>query len=166
MWVVGSDHHHFWIGTEDWARVGLGEHTHIGGLLMALPKRCGASVMTKVHTGMAHVDVHYHHTRPELDLNPWEDADLIVIDSPLGDLCVLPIGGDGDCVNEIVPHPGIYAVCCSARGRDDANEDDDEDHDEPSVEFYRFDIWPAELDETNRTLKRTSEWSTYVLKYF
>lgn len=165
MWVVGSDHHQFWVGTEDWSRFSMVELSHIDALLTAPPELGGAYIITKVHTGLVNIDVHYHHTRPELDLDPWEDADLVVIDSPLGDLCVLPIFGHGDFVNEIVPHPGVYAVCCSARGRDDANEDYDEDHDEPSVEFYRFDIWPAEPDETNRTLKRTSEWSTYVLKY-
>ncbi len=120
MWVVGSNHHQFWVGTEDWSRFSMVELSHIGGLLTAPPELGGAYIITKVHTGLVNVDVHYHHTRPELDLDPWEDADLVVIDSPLGDLCVLPIFGHGDFINEIVPHPGVYAVCCSARGRDDA----------------------------------------------
>lgn len=161
--MVGADHHLFWVGVEDWGRFAWGTHSPIGGILAALPERCGTYVFTKVHTGLVGVEVNYHESRPELDFDSWEDADLVVVDAPLGDLCVLPIGGYGDVLQEIVPGPGAYSVCCSSRGRDEAEE---AEYADPPVEFYRFDVWPAGPADADGVLKQTSAWSREVLETF
>lgn len=158
---VGSDHHVFWVGAEDWTQVGLEQTIPIGGLLLALPEQLGAFVETKVHTGSVGVEFRYHDAQPELSLELWEDADLVIVNSPLGDLCIAPVAGYGDFIDEIVPAPGLYAVCCSSRGRDDAADDEEADS---LIEFYRFDIWPAKQGDVNEALKQTSAWGKEQLK--
>lgn len=157
--IIDSDHHMYWIGVEDWTR--FNDDSTWGGLLLEpTPPRGGAFVFTKVHTGHVAVEVEYHTSRPTLELDDWEDADLLVVDCPLGDLWVIPIGGGDEAIEEIVPGPGTYTVCCSSRGRDAA--DDDESMD-PPIEHYRFDVWPTEPGDTTRTLKQTSEFGSGTL---
>lgn len=160
--AVGSDHGIFWVGISYWVLHGS-EMSPIGGLLAAAPTQSGAYILTKVHTGLVNVEVQYHDIRPELVLDSYEDSDMVVVDSPLGDLCVIPLDGNGGYFDEIVPRPGVYAVCCSANGRDDAKRDEIP---EVPVEFYRFDIWPAAPEDKNASLKQTSAWGREVLKTF
>ncbi|MDQ7993255.1 MAG: hypothetical protein REI45_11335 [Propionicimonas sp.] len=155
--VVRADHQLFWVGVEDWTQFddGLPDYGFSIPLLWPPPPDTGgAYVFTKVHTDLVGVQIEYHDERPVLGLDGWEDVDLIVVDCPEGDLCVLPLGGGGDFFDEIVPGPGTYAVRCAARGRDAADIEVSED---PPLELYRFDIWPAAPDDSNRTLKQTSE---------
>ncbi|HMR49308.1 MAG TPA: hypothetical protein PKE40_08780 [Arachnia sp.] len=163
VWTVGSDHHAFWVGTQDWGYAEDRTRIPIGGLLLAFSGRLGAYVITKVHTGLVNVEVQYHTARPHLDFGAWEDSDLVLIESPLGDLCILPIFGYGDFIDSIVPGPGTYAVCCSSNGRDTAADDHEA---EPPVEFYRFDIWPAAAGDGNTSLKQTSAWGKEALATF
>lgn len=161
--ILGSDHHTLWVGTQDWSQVNRDTLVPIGGLLIGLPNQSGADILTKIHTGLVNVEVHYHTSHPEIDLDAWEDVDLVVINSPLGDLSILPLGGLGDYFDEVTPGPGIYAVCCSARGRDQADIDEEAD---PPVEFYRFDVWPAAPEDRNAPLKQTSSWGREALATF
>ena len=159
--VVGADHQLFWVGVEDWTQfdVTLPDYGLSIPLLWPPPGRGGAYVFTKVHTDLVGVEIEYHDERPVLGLDGWEDVDLIVVDCTEGDLCVLPLGGGGDFFDEIVPGPGTFTVRCTARGRDAADIEVSED---PPLELYRFDIWPAAADDSNRTLKQTSECSRGV----
>jgi len=152
--VVGAAYGSFWVGELVDASPPPND---VGTPLLwpPPPGRGGAWVFTKVHTDLVRVEIEYHDERPELGLDEWEDVDLIVVDSPEADLCVQPLGGVGDVFEEIVPGQGTYAVRCAARGRDAADTEVAED---PPLELYRFDIWPATRDDSNRTLKQTSEW--------
>lgn len=64
------------------------------------------------------------------------------------------MGGWGEGIEEIVPGPGTYTVCCRSRGRDDAP---DEGSMDPPVEHYRFDVWPTQPGDASRPLKQTSK---------
>ncbi|MCA0295811.1 MAG: hypothetical protein LCH96_10990 [Actinobacteria bacterium] len=153
--VIGAEFHSFWVGVEDWTQFQYDfQGRGIVGLLMEPePCRGGALVNTKVHSGLVGVELEYHETRPALDLDGWEDADLLIVDCPKADLWVIPQGGWGEAIDGIVPGPGTYTVCCRSRGRDAADEDESVN---PPVEHYRFDVWPTQPGDTTRTLKQTS----------
>lgn len=142
--AVGASYGEFWVGSPDWHN-----NPEIGQIGPLVAKAdAGIYVRTETHTGLVGVRVNFSDEPAEPDFDDWDVVVVVIVDDPRGELCVLPLGGLGEFLTELVPGPGRFAVRCARRGGNSAPEASGE-----LAEFVDVRIWPARPDDTDRLLK-------------
>jgi hypothetical protein len=123
---------------------------------------CGAAVpgvlwlITGLHTGEVDFAVELHDEEPPLD-DTWEDV-VEATYRPRGDVALNGWGGEGHWPLALVPVD--YRVRYSAWGMDAGHQAAPPMDDEPLVDRYLLQFWPAPA-EPDRVLKQTSAQAAY-----
>jgi SAM-dependent methyltransferase len=120
---------------------------------------CGAAspgslfLVTGLHTGRVGLVIEAHETEPELD-DTWEDVVEVsfTVDSP--EVALVEWGCAGGVPLDL--GRGVWRVRYQARGADAAHVADTVLEDEPVIDRYRLDLWPAPA-AADRVVKQTSE---------
>lgn len=128
---------------------------------------CGAAIpgtlwlTTGLHTGDVGFTVEVHDEAPPLDLD-WEDV-VEVSFRPVSDSTALVLwGGEGSW--ELDLEKTDYRVRYSAKGMDAAHAEDTRLDDEPQLDRYLLQFWPAP-PAPDRVLRQTSKMAAYWHDY-
>ncbi|WP_240797406.1 hypothetical protein [Streptomyces sp. F001] len=128
---------------------------------------CGAAIPgalwlnTGLHTGNVGFTVEVHDQAPSLDAD-WEDV-VEVSFRPASGRSVL-MQWAGEACWELGLEEADYRVRYLAKGMDQANRRDTRLHDEPRLDSYLLQFWPAP-PKPDRVLKQTSQIAAYWHDY-
>lgn len=123
---------------------------------------CGAAVpghlflVTGMHTGSVPLTVELHEREPSLDFDGWEDIVETPFRAASHDTALAEWSGE---VRDLGLPAGTYRVRYHCRGMDEADGPSREE-DEPVVDEYLIQFWPAPL-ERDRIVKQTTESAAY-----
>jgi hypothetical protein len=119
---------------------------------------CGAAVphslflITGLHTGTVGFRIELHEVPPWLD-EEWEDVVEVSFRAATTEVALLDWDGEG---HPLDLEPTDYRVRYSASGMDEAREQDTRLEDEPALDRYLLQFWPAP-PAADRVIKQTSE---------
>ncbi len=119
---------------------------------------CGAAspyslfLITGLHTGTVGFRVELHEARPGLD-EQWEEVVEVSFRAATAEIALLDWDGEG---HPLDLEPTDYRVRYCASGMDEAREQDTRLEDEPALDRYLLQFWPAP-PAPDRVLKQTSE---------
>lgn len=124
---------------------------------------CGAAepghlfLTTGMHTGHVGLTVEIHDTAPPLD-DYWEDIVEVSFTPETATVYVNQWEGDSACAFDLPAIPHRVRYC--ATGMDAGNDEDVVFDDEPAVDHYLLQFWPAP-EEPDQVLKLTSNQAAY-----
>jgi len=119
---------------------------------------CGAAVphslflITGLHTGTVGFRVELHEAPPRLD-EDWEDVVEVSFRAATAEVALLDWDGEG---HPLDLEPTDYRVRYCVSGMDEAREQDTRLEDEPALDRYLLQFWPAPPGP-DRVVKQTSE---------
>lgn len=119
---------------------------------------CGAAVphslflITGLHTGTVGFRVELHDAPPRLD-EEWEDVVEVSFRAATAEVALLDWDGAG---HPLDLEPADYRVRYCASGMDEAREQDTRLEDEPALDRYLLQFWPAP-PAPDRVIRQTSE---------
>lgn len=123
---------------------------------------CGAAepealvMVTGMHTGAVPFRIEVHAERPELD-ESWEEIVEASISIPEGEMLWWAFD-EGGAVQ--FPHVGTYRTRYNASGMDAAHQSGVREADEPEIDKYLLQLWPAPM-APDEVIRQTSETAAY-----